>query len=399
MSDSTTTDQSTTDQSTTDQSTTDPSQARKRLLFLFSDTGGAHRSVASAIAEAVEAEYPGRFSCQLVDYLREYCPWPFSKAPEIFSKLAAHPASWAVPFNLANSALVSRMLVSLCYLYVQRGLKRLMADNPSDLVVSTHPLVNRASVRAMGRRRVPFVTMCTDIITAHAMWFHEDTDLIIVPTQEAARLGVKYGARADHIRVIGLPVSGKFSRHLDDPTRWREQHGWDPSLPAALLIGGGDGFGPVEEMARAINDARLPLQLVVVCGRNERLKAGVEAIDWRIPAHIYGFTTELPAMMSAADALLTKAGAVTISEGLVSGLPLIVYSKLPGQEEGNIPYVEQAGAGVWAPKPDQVVATLRKWLDDPSALQAAAEASLALAKPDAARDIARELAALVGVTD
>jgi 1,2-diacylglycerol 3-beta-galactosyltransferase len=89
----------------------------------------------------------------------------------------------------------------------------------------------------------------------------------------------------------------------------------------------------------------------------------------------------------------------TSSEAFISGVPLILYSRLPGQEDGNVDYVVGNGAGVWAPRPDKVVKALRFWLDHPEQREAAAEACRRLARPNASRDIARLLAALAGVTE
>ena len=85
------------------------------------------------------------------------------------------------------------------------------------------------------------------------------------------------------------------------------------------------------------------------------------------------------------------------SEGFSAGLPLVLYSRLPGQEDGNVQYVVKKQAGVWAPRPHQVVDAVRRWVTDPAALKAAAAASTRVAKPDAARQIARIIADRAGV--
>ena len=163
------------------------------------------------------------------------------------------------------------------------------------------------------------------------------------------------------------------------------------------MIGGGDGMGPLGAIARAFDEAKLPISLVVITGRNEKLKAQLENETWSLPVHIYGFVREIPDMMRAADILVTKAGPGTISEAFNAGLPIILYSRLPGQEDGNVQYVIDQGAGVWAPTADQVVATLGEWLESPVKRQTAIEAAQKLARPQAARQIAQILAAQIGI--
>jgi 1,2-diacylglycerol 3-beta-galactosyltransferase len=96
--------------------------------------------------------------------------------------------------------------------------------------------------------------------------------------------------------------------------------------------------------------------------------------------------------MRAADVLVTKAGPGTLSEAFNAGLPILLYDFLPGQEEGNVGYVVQAGAGLWAPGPKAVVQALRQWVGpqaEAQALARAAENARKLARPDAARRIAQ----------
>jgi 1,2-diacylglycerol 3-beta-galactosyltransferase len=105
----------------------------------------------------------------------------------------------------------------------------------------------------------------------------------------------------------------------------------------------------------------------------------------------------MPDFMAAADILVTKAGPGTITEGMNAGLPILLYSKLPGQEDGNVAFVVSEGAGFWAPNPEKITAALQNWLAHPDQLAQAAQKSRCLANPQAARQIARLLAEQVGI--
>jgi 1,2-diacylglycerol 3-beta-galactosyltransferase len=101
--------------------------------------------------------------------------------------------------------------------------------------------------------------------------------------------------------------------------------------------------------------------------------------------------------MRAANILVTKAGPGTISEALNAGLPMILYSRLPGQEDGNVDYVISEGVGVWAPKTSYIVSALHAWINHPKQLELAADACCQAARPEAAREIARLLANRLGI--
>jgi 1,2-diacylglycerol 3-beta-galactosyltransferase len=106
----------------------------------------------------------------------------------------------------------------------------------------------------------------------------------------------------------------------------------------------------------------------------------------------------MPAFMRAADIIVTKAGPGTIAEALVAGLPIILYAKLPGQEDGNVDYVLSEQVGVWAPEPREVIQTLRLWISQPQEMEKVSENCRRAARPDAARQIALILGEQIGLT-
>jgi 1,2-diacylglycerol 3-beta-galactosyltransferase len=165
-----------------------------------------------------------------------------------------------------------------------------------------------------------------------------------------------------------------------------------------LLVGGGDGMGPLAETARAIDVSGLDVSQVIVCGRNKRLKASLEAQKWGNPTLIFGFTRDMPDFMRASDFIVTKAGPGTVAEALNAQLPIILYSKLPGQEDGNVTFVEEEGAGVWAPTPQEVVRTLTRWISRPEEHKLVIENCRRAGKPEAARTIAHIIAEKLGLS-
>ncbi len=164
-----------------------------------------------------------------------------------------------------------------------------------------------------------------------------------------------------------------------------------------LLVGGGEGMGPLERTALAIASSCPSAALAVITGRNESLRERLEGYQWPIPTFIYGFVHEMPDFMRAADILVTKAGPGTITEALNAELPMILYSRLPGQEDGNVGYVEAEGAGIWAPQPEMMVAAIQNWIKHPKEREKVVAACRRLARPHAARQIAGILAEQVGL--
>ena len=157
-------------------------------------------------------------------------------------------------------------------------------------------------------------------------------------------------------------------------------------------------MGPLGRMARAIDESGLDVGLAIVCGRNQKLQSALQAQTWDNPTFIYGFTREMPEFMRAADVIVTKAGPGTIAEALNAHLPIILYAKIPGQEDGNVTFVESEGVGVWAPKPQMVVRTLTRWISRPAERELIIANARRIARPDAARHIAQVIGHTLSLT-
>lgn len=367
----------------------------RHILFLFSDTGGGHRSAAEAIIEALHLEYGKRVTTELLDFIKDYAPRPLNQMPAWYPYMVRVPDLWGVNYQLSDGWRRTRAVLNVAYPYTRWSLKRMTQQHPADLIVSVHPLATSQILRALGKPRPLFATVVTDLVTTHAFWYEPEVDLCIVPTEGARQRALKYRVPEAKIRVVGLPVADRFCQPAQDRQALRQELGWPENQPMVLLVGGGDGMGPLGKTAEAIAAARLPVGMAVVTGRNKKLKESLEARSWPLYAKIYGFVRNMPDMMQAANILVTKAGPGTICEALNAGLPMILYSRLPGQEDGNISYVVEEGAGVWAPDPEQIVAVLRTWLEQPEKLAQASANCQRIARPQAARQIACLLGKMV----
>lgn len=370
---------------------------RPKILVLFSDTGGGHRSASEAIIEALHMDYGDKLSTEMVDIFLDYAPPPLDKIPALYPRMVRVPRAWGVGYRISNGHRRARLLTDTFWPYVRQAARRLVWQHPCDIILSVHPLANAPVLRALGKHHPPIITVVTDLVTTHAMWYHHGVDLCIVPTEAAYQRALDFGMQPSQLQVVGLPVADRFCQPAGNRRALRTSLGWPQDLPVVLLVGGGEGMGPIKKTAEAIAMSGLPIALAVIAGRNLSLKANLEAMEWPLPTYIYGFVREMPDFMRAADILVTKAGPGTISEAFNAALPVILYSRLPGQEDGNVGYTVSEGAGIWAPTPDEIVDALKKWIYHPEEHLKAQEACRRLARPHAAHEIAGLLAMRLGI--
>jgi 1,2-diacylglycerol 3-beta-galactosyltransferase len=375
----------------------------KRILILMSDTGGGHRASAQALKAGFDELYPNRFAIEIVDFITDYMPWPFNQMPKAYPFLSNDaPWLWKLLYGGPNHRL-SNTLAQIGSRLLVRSAHRVIDAHRPDLIISVHPLMQLVCMLAMAQRpqRIPFVTVVTDLTTAHPLWFHREVDAVYVASEDTRQMALKAGIDPDRIHLLGLPIRPAFARPPRPKADLRAELGMALELPAVLLMGGGEGVGPVEEIAVEC-DASLSAtgrsigQIVVICGRNKALQERLAERTWRTPARVNGFVDNMPDWMHACDCIVTKAGPGTIAEALICGLPIILSGFIPGQEEGNVPFVVDNGVGVYEKSPAAIAAIVARWFGpEREHLREMAARARALGHPHATFDIVRSIVQLM----
>lgn len=369
----------------------------RRVLIFFSDTGGGHRAAANALTEAFHFQFPNRYEIVMVDGFRECAPFPLSKISATYFPLTTYtPQLWGGMFHTSNTPLTLPSSAAIDDVLLRRGCTRVIQQHQPDLVISVHPLINRSPCNALKNINpyIPFATVVTDLFDAHGLWFSAAADLVTVPTQGAFDCGVRWGFPRERMRVVGQPIALKFAAPAphETPEVLRARLGLQPGIFTLLLVGGGEGMGPLRAIARALDAAQLPIQLAIIAGRNEKLYAQMQNDAWQVPVNIQGFVSNMPDWMRASDVVITKAGPGTIMETLAAGKPMILSGNLPGQEEGNVTFAEESGVGVLRTSPEAIVALVREWLKPNNHAIAQMQANAKrVARPDAAIEIVKLL--------
>ena len=303
----------------------------RSILVLTNDAGLGHRQAALATVAALEQRYGELCRPVLVNPLEEPgVPAALRNTQSEFSRIVRFaPALYRFGHGLANTPLPTRLMERLEVLTLTEPIGRVLARYQPDVVVTTHPVF--VYLLADYRRRQgetwPVVVLVTDLARLQRLWFRKEVDLYLVPTDEAAALAVRRGIRPERVHVTGIPVDLRLAEAAPLRPQLRAQYGWDAALPLILAVG---SRRVVDFMSvlQALNEARLPIQLAVVTGDDEELLREVGAIDWQIPTHLYGYVDDLPLRLRAADAVITKAGGLTVAESLAAGTPLEPYLEI-----------------------------------------------------------------------
>jgi 1,2-diacylglycerol 3-beta-galactosyltransferase len=372
---------------------------KKRILFLISDTGGGHRASAQAIAEAIEFLYPEQFEVIIEDIWKNHTPYPFREIPKAYHWVVGPGLPlWRLMWHTMAQPAVQRRILDDVEVVVKDEISAYFRAVRPDLVVSVHPLLNRIGFDCLHKVEFsrPFVTVVTDLFTVHPIWIDPRVTRCIVPTEEARTQAIRLGMAPEKLAVYGQPVSIKFAQPPGNKLALRQKLGLDLQRPAVLITGGGEGSGHLFSIARQIAQNVARVQLLIVAGRNRSLYQALNAVRWEVSTHIFGFVDNMPELMHAADLIVTKAGPGTISEALIAGLPLILSDFIPGQETGNVDYIEDNGAGVFVRNPIDIAHIVDRWTRPGNQTLAMLRAKATqLARPRASLLVAEDLCYLV----
>ncbi len=377
----------------------EPKQAKApwTILVLTNDSGMGHRHAAEATVAALEERYGGGCRPLLVNPLDEPgAPPSLHNLQSDFNRLIRRaPALYSIGHAVANSYLPTRLMEHMEMRLMGDSIGRILTDAKPHIIVTTHPAFVYLLVDYRRRRkeRWPLVVLVTDLARLQRLWFREEVDLYLVPTEEAAELAARRGISQQRVHVTGIPVDLRLANQRSK-AEYRAALGWEPTLPVVLAVGSRRVHN-FQSFLQAIDQARLPLRLVVVTGDDDEMHAQLSEMAWQIPVEVHGYVNDFPERLRAADAIVTKAGGLTVAESLAAGLPLFIIQSTPMHEQGNAAFAVAGGAAVRAEKPVELVEALRGSLaNDGRLLAAMAENAGRLGRPRAAYDVAERLWAL-----
>ncbi|KAK8262247.1 hypothetical protein V6Z12_D13G244100 [Gossypium hirsutum] len=379
------------------------SERTKNVLILMSDTGGGHRASAEAIRDAFSIEFGDEYRIIVKDVWKEYTGWPLNDMERSYKFMVKHVQLWKVAFHSTSPRWIHSCYLAAIAAYYAKEVEAGLMEYKPDIIISVHPLMQHIPLWVLKwqglQKKVVFVTVITDLNSCHPKWFHPGVNRCYCPSNEVAKRALYDGLEESQVRVFGLPIWPSFAGAVLSKDDLRKELEMDTDLPAVLLMGGGEGVGPVKETAKALGeslydkDQEKPIgQLIVICGRNKGLASTLESKEWKIPVKVRGFETQMEKWMGACDCIITKAGPGTIAEALITGLPIVLNDYIPGQEKGNVPYVVDNGAGVFTRSSSETARIVAEWFSTKTdELKRMSENALKLAQPKAVFDIVKDI--------
>lgn len=341
-----------------------------RIEMVFFDAGGGHRSAATSL-QAVSQSQGRPWDISLLNLQERLDSIDIARRLTGIRIQDIYNVMLKKGWTLGSAELlrVLQFFVRCFHSQTVRLLEDIWKEREPDLVASVVPHFNRALCESFhnvfpGR---PFVTILTDFADYPPhFWMEQQEQFFICGTEQAVAQARRLGHAEDHVfRASGMILNPRFYQPLEyDRRAEREQLGLLPDLPTGLVLFGGQGSEAIVEIAERLDRSGLAVQLILICGRNEKLAQKLRRQKMQIPTFVEGFTREVPYYMHLSDFFIGKPGPGSISEALDMRLPVIVECNawtLP-QERYNAEWIRTKEVGLVVPNFRDVVAAVAELL-------------------------------------
>ncbi len=364
---------------------------KRKILLMYITKVSGHRQATVAIQRALRQldptiEVPG---VNGFGYTYPILEKVVNRA--YMSVIKRTPKVWDYLYDNPNIVKKSQSIKKFLHKTSHKKLEKLFDQYQPDTVVCTQafPCGMVADYKVAHNLKITLIGVLTDF-APHSFWINEGVDYYVVPDDEARERFIKKGVSPDAIKVYGIPIQAKFSVQLDKQPI-AQALGLDLSVPVILIMGGGQGLGPIKEVVSCLQKIDAPLQMIVITGTNKKLQKWLTQEKKHFSKKLIGFdyAKNVDELMEVATLIVTKPGGMTTSECLTKGLPMVIVNPLPGQEMRNTDFLLKNGMGIRIDKTSNVGEEIELLLNSPERLAFMRKAALAFGKPHAAYDVAR----------
>jgi diacylglycerol O-acyltransferase / wax synthase len=332
----------------------------RRALIVSAAIGEGHHSVGRALEEAIARAWPG---CQVawLDILAVMGPGIGPMARASYRMQVQH-APWLYEFFF-SAIWRHRWFLDVTRRPIGSWCGRLMAPRirsfGPDVIISTYPLGSAGLSWLRERRRVPTPAGAwVSDFCPHPYWVYRNLDVTFVmhPAAVPVARRAEPGAR---VAVGALPVTDAFGPSGRAAARARL--GLDGERFTALLSTGSLAFGGVDRAVTALLAASADIQVVAICGRNERLRRRLAARG-EPPGRlrVLGWTGDMPGWITASDVVVTNGGGVTALEAISSGRRVIMFEPIAGHGRANAALMASSGSALLAPSPPELTTAVSR---------------------------------------
>ena len=355
---------------------------KKSALIFTASFGDGHIQAARALKAECEKNH---IDTLIIDLLYELHPIVRKLLTFSYYRLLIHaPSIWRRFYEQKGDRELIFLHKILSHL-MQTQLQKQIEDHRPKFIISTHPFVTimLASLKQNNVYHVPLYAVMTDF-KFHPFFLHEQIDHYFTADPAFQVVSQAWGTNVNQVTYSGIPAI-KNDEQIDE----LKEH----PKPLILLAGGGQGLMHYKPIIQSLDALSHKVTIICMIGRKLKLEKKIARLR-RKTSHklkIIPFTERFTSYLHTADIIITKAGGLTLTEGLLSQKPMLIYNPLPGHEEDNARFLSEIGACEWVKDVKEIPMLVERLLHDQSYRAKLNEAIDLIKKPVAAETIVKEI--------
>lgn len=349
---------------------------KEKYLFFYLNTGGGHLAPARAVAAQFEKLYGNEVEIKLVDGL-ENANKSFKDLIEKGYKFLQNKMPWFYEFLYAvnKMSVFSKSTINNINKIVQKDFEKIIvSENPQKIIIFHSFLIEPTlNVLKKFELKIPLIIAVTDPITPPPIWFYQNDLDYIVFSEDAKKVAIKKNISESNINIFPFVLNEKFSKQLtnNEINEFKDIHNLRIDKPLVLIIGGADGIPKGKKLLKRLVEINIDADIAIVCGRNNKLfekcmKYKDKHPDFNI--RVYGFIDFVFELMSSADIVISKCGASTFMEILLTQKIPVINSYLWEQEKGNVDYITNNNLGIYETSSKKIADFCKNMLTDKSVI-------------------------------
>lgn len=369
----------------------DKKHNRGRVLLMYITKVSGHRQATVAIQKSLKQLNPDIEAPTVNGFGYTYPILEKVVNKAYMSVIKRTPKVWDYMYDNPKIVKKSQSIKNFLHKTSYNKLEKLFSRHKPDVVVCTQafPCGMVAHYKREHNLKTTIIGVLTDF-SPHSFWINEGVDYYVVPSVEAKERFIKKGVPSDAIKIYGIPMRAKFSIQLNKKPI-AEKLGVNLQIPTIVIMGGGQGLGPIKSTVKSLIKVKMEFQIIVLAGVNKKiinsLKRYTKRSDKKIL--IFEFATNVDELMELATIIITKPGGITTAECLAKGLPMVIVNPIPGQEMRNTDFLIKKGIGIRIDDTSDIGEEVELLLKSPERLASMSKAAYENAKPHAALDIAK----------
>lgn len=355
---------------------------KKKVIVTFCEAGQGHIVTAEAIADSLEKKYSDKIDVERAYIFRD------SKDKDLqnYEKFAInevkksnrnkfHLGAQLVAMKIFGEQGTLKLSFSVAFRKVKKKLIEYFSKKNADAIVSTYFAPYHISCCAKAKGKVNSLIVAYDPDHNVHGWWDRRGDVFITNNPDATKEAINVRKfKEEKVKTVNFIARQKIIECNEDKEYFRKKYNIPQDKFAVILADGAYAAAKLESFTDELLKIDLPITIIPVCGKNEKLLEKYNAIKDNLPDNItlmpQPFLTDIHEYYKACDLFVTKAGPNAITDCVFMHTPILTnFYSGEIEKTSNKLFTETYRTGVYCPDKHKARELIESYIKKPKLLE------------------------------